>query len=120
MDYAGVEPAKGMTTTSLRKVFEGTKDSVRPFVASGLDNWRMAVEEIDGTWYKFICCYGKCKGSPSTIPEEVDGWTQALYDINNDRFDMNDLRDQHPDVVKAMRKRLPANFGCGQNKTLVV
>merc|ERR1711865_917196 len=74
MDYAGAEPAVGMTTTSLRKVFEGKKDGVRPFLASGLDNWRMA----------------------------VDGWTQALYDINKDRFDMNDLCEQHPDVVTAM------------------
>jgi len=120
MDYAGAEPAAGMTTTSLREVFEGTKNTVRPFVASGLENWRMAVEEIDGTWYKFICCRGLCGGSPSTIPEEVDGWTQALYDVNQDRFDMNDLSEQHPDVVTAMRKRLPASFGCGQNTTMVV
>lgn len=120
MDYAGAEPAVGMTTTSLRKVFEGTKDGVRPFVASGLANWRMAVEEIDGTWYKFICCYGTCTGSPSTVPKAVDGWTQALYDINKDRFDMNDVSEQHPDVVTAMRKRLPAFFGCAQNTTVII
>lgn len=120
MDYAGAEPAVGMTTTSLRTVFEGKKESVRPFLASGLDNWRMAVEEINGTWYKFICCYGKCPGSPSTVPETVDGWTQALYNINKDRFDMEDLGKRHPDIVATMRKRLPASFGCAQNVTLIV
>ena len=43
-----------------------------------------------------------------------------LYDINKDRFDMNDVSEQHPAVVTAMRQRLPAFFGCAQNTTVIV
>merc|ERR1712203_725205 len=113
MDYAGAELAEGMTTRSLRPIFEGKEETVRPFVASGLDNWRMAVQQHNGTWFKFVCCAGKCKGAPSTVPPVVDGWTQALYDIENDRCDMRDLSAKHPEIVEAMRPLLPASFGCG-------
>merc|ERR1712137_530758 len=120
MEYADAQPVTGMTTKSLRPIFENKAKTVRPFISSGLLNWRMAVEEYNGTWFKFICCYGKCKGSPSTIPDEVDGWTQALYNISNDRFDMMDLSKQFPDIVDAMRARLPPNFGCAQNVSSAV
>merc|ERR1712039_1167794 len=118
MDYAGAELAPGMTTRSLRTVFEGKQNSVRPFIASGLDNWRMAVQQHEGMWFKFICCYGKCKGAPSTVPGVVNGWTQALYDFESDRFEMEDVSAQYPDVVETMRGKLPVSFGCGQNTSL--
>jgi len=117
LDYAGADLAPGMTTRSLRPVIERTERIVRPFVSSGLANWRMVVEERNGTWFKFVCCLGKCKGSPSTVPAiDINGWTQALYNVTQDRFDMSDLSLDHPDVVVSMRKLLPATFGCGQKQ----
>lgn len=120
LDYAGAELAKGMTTRSFRSVLEGSETSVRPFVASGLDDWRMAVQEHNGTWFKFICCKGGCPGAPSNVPKPTDGWTQLLYNIKKDRFDMEELSANHPDVVEAMRPLLPASFGCGEPLSISV
>ena len=61
MDYGGASHADTMATHSLRPYLEGTAGSnaagnggvfndgneTRSFIASGLDNWRMAVQRYD-------------------------------------------------------------------------
>mmetsp|Transcript_22682 Transcript_22682/g.30670 ORF Transcript_22682/g.30670 Transcript_22682/m.30670 type:complete len:83 (-) Transcript_22682:282-530(-) len=73
----------------------------------------MVIQQVDGTWFKFICGKGRIKHSPSTAPPPRGGWTQLLYSIEVDHFDMNDLSARLPHVVEAMRPLLPASFGCG-------
>jgi len=98
---------------------EGRQQTVRPFVSSGLGNWRMVVQQQpNGGWFKFVCGKGKFKFAPSTVPAPTDGWTQLLYDVQHDHFDMNNVYDQHPEVVTRMRALLPPSFGCPASRTL--
>ena len=113
MDYAGATPVAGMTTKSLRPLLNGTDTIVRPFIASGLYSWRMVVQEHNQTQFKFVCCKGRCPNAPSNVGKPQSGWTQLLYDIENDQFDMHELSAQQPDVVRAMKELLPASFKCG-------
>ena len=117
LDYAGAQLGANMTSTSLRPVLAGAKTSVRPFVASGLDNWRLAVQQHNGLWYKFVCCYGACPSAPHNVKPPTKGWSQLLYRVGEggDQFDMHDLSSQHPDIVEKMRPLLPAAFGCAGN-----
>eukprot|EP00936_MAST-01D_sp_MAST-1D-sp1_P001403 g1403.t1 len=113
IDYGGATLAPTMTSKSLRPVLSGNTTSVRPYVSSGLDNWRLAVQEHNGTWFKFICCKGHCPNAPSNVPSPVSGWTQLLYDVQADQFDMNELSAKHPDIMEKMRPLLPTSFSCG-------
>ena len=118
IDYAGAELGTNMTSTSLRPILQGSATTVRPFVSSGLDSWRLSVQQHNGTWYKFVCCKGKCPNAPHNVPKPVDGWTQLLYRVGEggDQFDMNNVAPQQPGVVTAMRSLLPQVFGCGSKK----
>merc|ERR1712176_1471665 len=81
LDYAGVAPAEGMTTVSMRSLLETNSSAVpyRDYVSSGLNNFRVVVKEIDGTSYKYICCKGECPNPPSTAPKvSRSGWMQML------------------------------------------
>ena len=113
IDYGGATLAPTMTSKSLRPVLSGNTTSIRPYVSSGLDNWRLAVQEHNGTWFKFICCKGHCPNAPSNVPSPVSGWTQLLYDVQADQFDMNELSAKHPDIMEKMRPLLPTSFSCG-------
>jgi len=115
IDYAGGQLTESMTSTSLRSVLDGREQSVRDFVSSGLQNWRMTLQKINGTRFKFICAKGRILYSPSTVPAPVNGWTQLLYDIDQDAFDMQDISSAHPEVVRVMRSLLPETFACGSN-----
>mmetsp|Transcript_59788 Transcript_59788/g.142315 ORF Transcript_59788/g.142315 Transcript_59788/m.142315 type:complete len:567 (-) Transcript_59788:177-1877(-) len=113
LDFAGVEPAKGMTTVSLRPLIEGTANNsagYRPFVSSGLSTFRVVIQEIEGVSYKYICCLGECPGKPTTAPPVApSGWMEMLIDVKADPFDMHDLSKRHRKVVKSMRKLLPTH-----------
>lgn len=113
LDYGGATPAPTMTTYSLRPFLEGTGRSKRAFVSSGFDNFRLVVQTINGTNFKFVCCRKACPNAPTTIPKPVGGWTQVLYDVDKDPFDMTDLSAQYPHVVSDLRAFLPSTFGCG-------
>jgi len=129
LDYAGVALAEGMTTKSLRGFLTGKDTPYRDFISSGLQSqdfnsselggndytWRMAVAQLGNSTYKFICCKGVCPGSPSTVPKPTAGWTQLLYDVIADPFDMHDIAPDHKDRVDKMRQMLPVEpwFECG-------
>jgi len=115
VDYAGGQLAETMTAKSMRSIFEGTENTVRPFVASGLGTWRMVVQQYGDVWLKFICCKGKCPSAPGNVPAPTSGWTQLLYDVNADQFDMHDVSAKYPQAVDAMRQLLPQSFGCGNS-----
>ena len=121
IDYAGGELADGMTSTSLRPVLEGHQQTVREYVSSGLNEWRMVVKEVNGTWYKFICGKGEIKYSPSTAAQAgKDGWQRLLYAIEDDPFDMHDLSVSQQRVMQQLSALLPGEFTqCGwKNQSL--
>lgn len=107
-----------MTTRSLRPILEGRATSNRNFISSGLQsdqfassvaeeqaegnaltvehghgyNWRLVITHNETTILKFICCKGRCNGSPSTAPgPNSRGWTQLLYNVLEDEFDMHGM-----------------------------
>merc|ERR1712185_343836 len=110
-----------MGTTVTMKSFLQTRaaPTYRPFVSSGLDNFRMVVQEVQGTSYKYICCKGQCPDPPSTAPPVAkSGWMQMLIDVKADPFDMHDLSNKKPTIVAALRALLPhegyvGNFTAG-------
>jgi len=67
LELAGAAPAPNMTTRSFANVLRGAPGSeyVRPFVSSGLANWRMVVQTEGAHIWKYICCHGACPGQPS-------------------------------------------------------
>jgi len=129
LDYAGGVKAAGMTAPSFRGLLQGDDVSTRnrTYVLSGLQSstfgtepqkqtfdFRLVVAAND-SWpstFKFVCCAGKCPGSPSTVsPVDEDGYTRLLYDTVNDPFDMIDLKAKHPDIAEQLRQQLPVANG---------
>ena len=75
-------------------------------------NFRLAVLEHDGVPYKFVCCLGKCPGSPSTVgPPDADGYTRLLFDTVADPYDMEDVKARLPHVAETLRAALPVQHG---------
>lgn len=144
MDYGGATAATGMTSISMRSLFEGRSiTSARPFVASGLQsmqfnsstgisvqdnenlgagggyNWRMVVKYYnESVILKFICCIGECNGAPSNVLPPQNGFTQLLYNIVDDPFDMRPLQatPEYAATVSELRELLPTvHWTCGKN-----
>ena len=67
LELAGTAPVAGMTTRSFANVLKGAPGSAyaRPFVSSGLANWRAVVKAEGPAMFKYICCRGACPGQPS-------------------------------------------------------
>lgn len=120
MDFAGVSPAPGMTTKSFRPLLEGksvNQSNYRPYVSSGLSNFRMVVWEDPDSQrqWKYICCKGQCPNPPSTAPKPKtpDSFVDMLIDIVADPYDMKDISSDHKDVVKTLQKLLPPEYAEG-------
>jgi arylsulfatase A-like enzyme len=130
LDLAGIPASAGadlgMSSVSLRPLLQGAAGAVagyRPWVASGLNKWRMVVrrDPADGAMYKLICSNGSFWGPPSTIPPAVraggdkgEGIFRVLYNISNDETDMHELSHAGGEtpmrVVRAMLPLLPRAF----------
>ena len=123
LDIAGVPAAANMTTVSLRPLLvnHGSNSTPpRPFVSSGLAQWRLVVmtHPANGHALKLVCCKGPCPGQPTNSSSggrglvdsdwaprflPVDGvvhgqnqtsapqWTHLLIDTTIDPFDMVDV-----------------------------
>jgi hypothetical protein len=117
LDFGHAEKPKTMSSVSLRPLMQkeiiSQQEYNRPYVSSGLDNWRMVVES--DTNLKFICCKGTCPGAPKNVPDvDTNGWQQVLYNVSSDPFDMNPLTStSYLSVMSRLRAQLPASFGCG-------
>jgi arylsulfatase A-like enzyme len=137
LDFAAVAPAPSMAgLSSLRPFLQATPAAgaggaaYRPFVSSGLANWRMVVAARNGTDYKLICCRGACPGQPRNssrtgggrAPYDGDAApapapaaappadTRLLYAPRADPFDMDDLATTLPAVVSALTPFLPPGW----------
>ena len=56
----------------------------------------------------------ECPGAPSNVPKPKNGFTQLLYNVMNDTFDMHNLGEDYPDIMKQMNNLLPEEFPCGR------
>ena len=93
MDFADAIPEPHMTTQSFRGLLEGKHDAIskyRPFVSSGLNNFRMVIKQMGEKQYKYICCQGSCPNPPSTapMPKDPEGYVEMLIDIIADPYVM--------------------------------
>jgi hypothetical protein len=91
MDFADATPEPHMTTKSFRGLLEGKDDAIakyRPFVSSGLNNFRMVVKQMGEKQYKYICCQGSCPNPPSTapMPKDPEAYVEMLIDIVADPY----------------------------------
>ena len=109
-----------MTTQSFRPLLEGRPGAgtaYRPFVSSGLNNFRMVVWQDPDTQqqWKYICCQGKCPNPPSTAPEPKtpNSFVEMLIDIVADPYDMHDMAPHNRPVVQRLQKLLPAEYAAG-------
>jgi Sulfatase len=76
LDMAQTVPNPDMTTKSLRPILSGEGgESVREYVSSGLNNWRLVIQEIDHRTYKLICCRGSCHE-----PKKMERWKDDRND----------------------------------------
>jgi len=138
LDYAGATPHPSMSASSFRGLLEGAPPSTRnrTIVLSGLQshdfdtppaaaadadpdteqgvtfNFRLAVAQLEGKPYKYVCCKGHCPGQPSNVPPpDDDGYTRLLFDTADDPFDMADLKRKRPHVAETLRAALPVEHG---------
>ena len=132
LDFAGAERDARMTAPSFRGLLEGAHPATRnrTVVLSGLQsydfgapaeptaeekvvfNFRLAVAELEGGPHKFVCCQGRCPGSPSTASApDADGYTRMLFNTAADPFDMHDLKSALPHVAEKLRAALPVEHG---------
>jgi len=117
LDLAGIIPADGMTTQSLKPLWgSNASSSYRQFVSSGLARWRMVVQEVEGISYKYVRC---CSSSDCLKEIEINGpgcdtindtaqFSHALIDVKADPFDLINLADAKPHVVASLCSLLPS------------
>jgi len=125
LDIANVRPDQGMTTKSLKALWES--NAYRDYVSSGYAHWRMVVKEVNGVIYKYVrCCYFQCTDDTLEEALAVIGmintstfFHQRLIEVQKDPYDMWDLSSERADVVKALCPLLPTQtiigdftFGC--------
>lgn len=116
LDFAGVGgDVRFASSASLRPLMMTSAASPtynKTHVLSGLENWRMVVE--NGTGYKFVCCEGTCPGAPKNAPSvDAAGWQQILYDTVRDPYDERPILGD-ADAEMRLRGLLPEAFGCGR------
>lgn len=81
LDYGGGALAPGMTSRSMRALFEGTNDTVRDFVHSGLQSGNFGTDEVvpdnEGAMGCGCCAgVGRC-GGDARLVDRVDGMSRA-------------------------------------------
>ncbi|MFP3902818.1 MAG: sulfatase [Armatimonadota bacterium] len=92
LDLAETEPLPGASASSLMPILSDERDEHRQYQISELLDWRMI---CDGR-YKYI---------------QRPGDMEQLYDLQEDPDELNNLVNDAPDRVRAMRERLEAEVG---------
>eukprot|EP01084_Bolivina_argentea_P024694 45971_1 len=121
MDLAGtfldftetqIPKSLNMTTRSLRSFLNGTwndnNNEYRKYVSSGINNWRMVVQQINHTTiWKYVCCHSQCPGRQFN---EKYGLVQLLFNIIGDTYEQNNVIKLYPDIGEQMKTLLPPKF----------
>ena len=113
LDYAGIAAPDGMDSRSLRPVLDGSTESHREFLLSGLDPWRCIT---DGR-LKLTRGYpgGPLPGG-SGLPVYPMGDSAAeplLHDIQEDPFENTNLAQRAPSDVEHLTKIMHSMIGVG-------
>ena len=87
LDVAGASALPKMDAQSIRGLLTGERKEHRPFVVSGLNQWRAA---YDGRW---------------KLVENADG-DKRLFDLENDPWEDENVAAEHPEHLA----RLEANL----------
>ncbi len=113
VDFAGAAVPQGMDSRSLRPVLDGSSDSHREFLLSGLNPWRCVT---DGR-LKLIRGHagGKAVGGSNlpAYPAGDAGTAPLLYDIQEDPFENDDLARRAPSDVERLTKAMHGLVGVG-------
>jgi arylsulfatase A-like enzyme len=97
LDYAGLGTDNSTDSRTLRSVLEGRTDDHRDCVLAGLDDWRLV---FDGR-YKLVT--GWTPGRDDHVPAGTPG---ALFDLETDPDEAENLIDDRPGVVGRLEERL--------------
>ncbi|HUT94942.1 MAG TPA: sulfatase-like hydrolase/transferase [Thermoguttaceae bacterium] len=100
LDCASVAPAKDTDSRSMCPFLKAGDNLPRPYATSSLGGWSLV---FDGR-YKLIA--GKWAKQPKQEgTAEADAL--ALYDLQVDPIETNNIADQHPDLVARLKPLLP-------------
>ncbi len=92
LDYAGVQPPPAIDSRSLRPILSGRASSVRPHALSGMDAWRLVMEDN----FKYVRTTGK---------------EPLLFDLRNDPGETVNLAPGSPQLAARLEKLLPSSKG---------
>eukprot|EP01084_Bolivina_argentea_P046451 85561_1 len=112
--------SNNFSSISLNRFLNGTwsdnNNGYRKYVYSGLTNWRTVIQKINDTiTWKYICCQDVCPGNRNSTTTKYKNVYQALYNLQNDLYEENNLAKMYPDVMDYMNKTyLPSGF-CNEN-----
>lgn len=106
LDYAKADEPAGMTARSFRPLLEGSTDTHRAHVNSGLLNWRLVT---DGR-YKLIRGFDPQQTkNHGSVPRGANA-PQLLYDLERDPREERNFAESEPAVVARLEKHfLPRN-----------
>ena len=110
LDYAGVPVPANMDSRSVRPLLEGSSESHREFLMSGLDPWRCIT---DGQ-YKLVRGYRGGPALPGTghsVNPEGDTADPMLFDIGSDPFENENLAAAAPSHVERLTQALHGLIG---------
>jgi choline-sulfatase len=112
LDYAGINVPESMDSKSLRPVLDGSTESHREFLLSGLDPWRCIT---DGR-LKLIRGYagGPVGGRDLPIYPQGDSLAEPLlYDIQEDPFENANLANRAATDVERLTQAMHGMIGVG-------
>ncbi|MHC4120472.1 MAG: sulfatase family protein [Planctomycetota bacterium] len=100
LDFAGISIPRDMESRSLMPFIAGRGQGPLPrsYATSSLGDWSLV---FDGR-YKLIASRPKAKNSKADTSIKL-----TLYDLKTDIAEMNDVADQHPDIVARLKPLLP-------------
>ena len=98
LDFAGISIPRKMDSRSLRPFLAGRGPLPRSYATSSLGDWSLV---FDGR-YKLIANRPKAKNSKTDTSIKL-----TLYDLKTDLAEIDDVADQHPDIVARLKPLLP-------------
>ncbi|MHC4431621.1 MAG: sulfatase family protein [Planctomycetota bacterium] len=98
LDFADISIPRKMDSRSLRPFLSGRGPLPRSYATSSLGDWALV---FDGR-YKLIANRPKAKNSKTDTSIKL-----TLYDLKTDLAEMQDIADQHPEIVARLKPLLP-------------
>eukprot|EP01084_Bolivina_argentea_P029560 54887_1 len=114
LELTNSNKSNSMTTVSLKPFLNGiwndNNNMYRDYIISGYNPWKLIIKTIDEIVWKYICCSPKekCGNQRFKYYSYHNGSNiNLLFDITNDLYELNNVANENPDIVKTMNKLLP-------------